>query len=137
MTSIILRTAVRLLLPLLLLFSIFLFLRGHYEPGGGFAGGLVAAAAFALYSIAKDSTEARRVLRIDPILLLTTGLLLALGSSSISLLGRQPFMTGEWVSIYLPGSGTIDIGTPLFFELGVFFVVTGVTLLIVFSLQEA
>ena len=46
------RTAARLLMPLLLLFSVFLLLRGHNEPGGGFVGGLVAAAAFALYAIA-------------------------------------------------------------------------------------
>jgi multicomponent Na+:H+ antiporter subunit B len=52
MTSLILKTTARFLMPFLLLFSVFLFLRGHNEPGGGFTGGLVAAAAFALYSIA-------------------------------------------------------------------------------------
>ncbi len=65
MTSLILSTATRYMLPLLLLFSIFLLLRGHNEPGGGFVGGLVAAAAFALYAIAFDVATARRTLGVE------------------------------------------------------------------------
>ena len=60
MKPLILPTAARFLLPLLLLFSAFLLLRGHNAPGGGFAAGLVAAAAFALYAIATDVRAARR-----------------------------------------------------------------------------
>ena len=52
MTSLILRTATRVLMPLLLLYGLFLLLRGHNAPGGGFAGGLVVAAAYALHSFA-------------------------------------------------------------------------------------
>jgi multicomponent Na+:H+ antiporter subunit B len=52
MTSLILRTISRYYLPLLLLFCIFLFVRGHHEPGGGFVGGLVASTAWALYALA-------------------------------------------------------------------------------------
>ena len=63
MTSLILRTTARYLMPLLLIFSVFLFWRGHNQPGGGFAGGLVAAASFALLSIAYGALEARRVLQ--------------------------------------------------------------------------
>jgi multicomponent Na+:H+ antiporter subunit B len=54
MTSLILQTAARMLVAVMLLFSIFLLLRGHDEPGGGFIGGLVAAAAVPLYSLAFD-----------------------------------------------------------------------------------
>ena len=60
------RTAARLLMPLLLLFSVFLLLRGHNEPGGGFVGGLVAAAAFALYAIAFGTRRARQALVVSP-----------------------------------------------------------------------
>ena len=60
LTSPIFRTAARLLMPLLLLFSVFLLLRGHNEPGGGFVGGLVAAAAFALYAVAFGVTARDR-----------------------------------------------------------------------------
>ncbi|MFH1085957.1 MAG: MnhB domain-containing protein, partial [Chloroflexota bacterium] len=73
MTSLILRTMARYLLPLSLMFSIFLFLRGHNEPGGGFVAGLVAAAAFALYAIAYGSAAARPVLWIEPRLVIGRG----------------------------------------------------------------
>ena len=72
------RTAARLLMPLLLLFSVFLLLRGHNEPGGGFVGGLVAAAAFALYAIAFGVQRARQALLVKPMTLLGAGLLIAL-----------------------------------------------------------
>ena len=75
MTSLILSTAARYLLPLLLLFSFFILIRGHNEPGGGFIGGLVAAAAFALNAIAFDVGSTRRTLRIDPRTLIPAGLL--------------------------------------------------------------
>ena len=80
MTSPIFRTAARLLMPLLLLFSVFLLLRGHNEPGGGFVGGLVAAAAFALYVIAYGVERARQALLVKPLTLLGAGLLIALAS---------------------------------------------------------
>ena len=73
LTSPIFRTAARLLMPLLLLFAVFLLLRGHNEPGGGFVGGLVAAAAFALYAIAYGVDRARRALLVKPLTLLGVG----------------------------------------------------------------
>jgi multicomponent Na+:H+ antiporter subunit B len=137
MRSLILQTAIRFLLPLLLLFSIFLLLRGHNEPGGGFAGGLVAASAFALYSISFDAAAARKVLRIEPNTLVSVGLLLALLSSLVALIGGQPLLTGIWGYMYLPGLGPFEIGTPVTFEIGVYLLVTGVTLMFVFALEEA
>ena len=70
MVSIILATASRYLLPLMLIFSFFLLLRGHNEPGGGFVGGLVAAAAYALYLIANGIEEAKKLLKTEPIKLI-------------------------------------------------------------------
>ncbi|HYI68762.1 MAG TPA: MnhB domain-containing protein [Skermanella sp.] len=66
MDSLILRTATRLLLSLMLLFSFFILLRGHNEPGGGFIGGLIAASAFALHSIAFGPRALRDLLVFDP-----------------------------------------------------------------------
>ena len=80
MTSSILQTATRFLMPLLLLFAVFLLLRGHNEPGGGFVGGLVVAAAFVLYSIAYGVSASRRALLVEPSTLLGAGLLVAAGS---------------------------------------------------------
>lgn len=136
MTSLILSTATRFLLPLLLLFSIFVLLRGHNEPGGGFVGGLIAAAAFALHAIATNVRTARRTLRLDPRTLIAIGLTAALGSGMIALFYNLPFMTGLWVTLYNPWLEELHVGTPLLFDAGVYLVVFGVTLTIIFSLAE-
>lgn len=136
MPSLILQTATRFLLPLLLLFSLFLLVRGHNDPGGGFIGGLVAAAAFALYAIAYDASSARVVMRVEPHTLIGLGLLLAAGSGVWSLVVGFPFMTGQWGKLDVPGLGKIDLGTPLIFDTGVYLVVIGVTLMIILSLAE-
>jgi multicomponent Na+:H+ antiporter subunit B len=133
--SLILRSATRYLLPLLLLFSVFLLLRGHQEPGGGFAGGLVASAAFVLYSIAHGVAAARRSLPLPPGMLIGLGLLLAGASGVLALALGQPLLTAQWSAWPIPILG--EAGTPLVFDAGVFLTVAGVVLLIVFSLMEA
>jgi multicomponent Na+:H+ antiporter subunit B len=135
MTSLILRTATRFLMPLLLLFALFLLLRGHNAPGGGFVAGLVVSAAFVLYSIDSGVAAGRRALLVQPSTLLGVGLLIALASGLPGLLLGRPFMTSLWASISLP-SATIDLGTPLLFDLGVFLAVIGVVLTIVFTLID-
>jgi multicomponent Na+:H+ antiporter subunit B len=137
MTSLILQTTARYLLPLLLLFSVFLFGRGHNEPGGGFVAGLVAAAPFALYSVAFGAPVARRVLRVDPRGLIAVGLALALLSAVLGVFAGRSFMTGLWGSLTLPGLGRVDVGTPVLFDLGVYLGVFGVALTIILALEEA
>lgn len=132
--SVILSAAMRYLLPLILLFSIYLLMRGHNEPGGGFIGGLVASTAFALHAITYDVQTARQELRIAPRTLIALGLLVALISGCFGWFIGQPFMTGLWYREDVPIIG--KIGTPLLFDLGVYFVVIGITLLIIFSLAE-
>lgn len=134
MPSVILQTGIRYLAPLLLMFSVFLLLRGHQEPGGGFVGGLVAAAAFALYSIAFNIQETRRVLRIDPRYFTAFGLSLAAGSGLFSLTQGEAFMTGIWDEATYPAIG--HLGTPAIFDTGVYFVVLGVMLTIILNLAE-
>lgn len=134
MNSLILSTATRYLLPLLLLLSVYLLLRGHNLPGGGFVGGLVAAAAFALYAIAHGVEGAKRVLRINPRTFIACGLLVALASACLSLLSGLPFMTGLWAKDKVVVLG--KVGTPVLFDMGVYMVVLGVVLTIIFSLAE-
>jgi multicomponent Na+:H+ antiporter subunit A len=130
LTSTIFRAAARLLMPLLLLFSVFLLLRGHNEPGGGFVGGLVASAAFALYAIAFGVQRARQALLVRPLTLLGTGLLIALGSGVPAAFRGRPFLTAQWTL------EPVALGTPILFDIGVFLVVTGVVLMMIFSLAE-
>ncbi|NDJ84503.1 MAG: Na+/H+ antiporter subunit B [Chloroflexi bacterium] len=134
MRSLILQTATRYLIPLLLLFAVFLLFRGHNEPGGGFVSGLVVAAAFALYAIAYGVDAARASLRVDPRYLIGAGLALILTSGVIGLVLGDPFLTGLWTTIELPAIG--KLGTPLLFDVGVDVTVIGVTLLIIFTLAE-
>ena len=135
MTSSILQTAARLLMPLLLLFAVFLLLRGHNQPGGGFVGGLVVAASFVLYSIAFGVDAARRALLVRPSTLLGVGLLVALVSGLPGVVAGHAFMTALWTTV---GAGTMAtaVGTPLVFDVGVFLAVIGVVLTIVFTLAE-
>ena len=132
--SLILSTAARFILPLMLLFSIFLLLRGHYEPGGGFVGGLVAAAAFSLYAISFGVARTREVLRLDPRVLIGAGVLVSTVSGMFAWLYGNPYLTDVWLERPWPVIGTV--GTPLIFDIGVYFVVLGVVLKIIFVLAE-
>jgi multicomponent Na+:H+ antiporter subunit B len=136
MTSSILQTAVRVLMPLLLLFAVFLLMRGHNQPGGGFVGGLVVAVSFILYSIAFGVDAARRALLVRPSTLLGVGPLIALVSGLPALVIGRPFMTAMWTAVTI-GSTALDVGTPLVFDIGVFLAVIGVVLTIVFTLADA
>lgn len=134
MQSMILSHATRSIMPVLMLFSVFLLLRGHNLPGGGFVGGLIGASAFALYAIAEGVDEAQRVLRFDPRRVMGVGLLTAISAGLIGLFSGEDFFEGIWPGIKLPVIG--KVGTPLLFDCGVFLVVIGFALTVVFSLLE-
>ena len=136
MNSLVLRTATRYLLPLLVLYSIFLLLEGHYRPGGGFVGGLMAAAAIALCALAYDVGAARAILRIEPPRLIGWGLLAIAASGIWGPLQGQPFLTGGWTKVPWPGGQALELGTPLLFDVGVYLVVIGVTLMILWTFAE-
>lgn len=135
MNSIVLRTASRLLVGLLLLFSIFLLLRGHNEPGGGFIGGLVAAAAFVLYGLAANEISVRQAIHFDTRSYIAAGLLVAGASALFPVLLGLPVLTGVWGDVTLFGA-TVKLGSPLFFDIGVYIAVIGVALTIVLAMAE-
>ncbi|HCM42476.1 MAG TPA: Na+/H+ antiporter subunit B [Candidatus Omnitrophica bacterium] len=125
-----------MLKPVFLVFSIFLLLRGHNAPGGGFVGGLVAASAFVLQMIAFDSAEARRHLRFEPHAFLGLGLLCALSSGVWAFFQAKPFLTGLWIKVQVPVFGVLKLGTPALFDLGVYFVVLGGVMFIFLPLKD-
>ena len=137
MRSLILPTVARFMLPLLLLFSLFLLLRGHNEPGGGFAGGLVAAMAFILLAVAYDPETARRSLRVNPRHLVAVGLLVAVASGLVGLALGHPFLTGVFFDLPALAGGRLELSTVFLFDVGVYLTVVGVTLTIVLTLAEA
>ena len=132
--SLLLRIATRHLFPLLLLFSLYLLLRGHNAPGGGFVGGLTAAAAFALYLLAFGTDAARRRLPVAPQVVIGGGMLIAGLSGLPAVADALPYLSGVWSDSPLPVVGAL--GTPLVFDIGVYLVVVGVVLLMLFSLSE-
>jgi len=133
MRSTILQTAAMYLLPILLLFSFFLLLRGHYYPGGGFVGGLVASIAFVLHSFAYGTDKTMKVLRYDPLALIPVGLAIAALSMFMPVMFGLPVMTGLWLDQPIPVIGMI--GSALFFDIGVYLVVIGVVLTILFTIS--
>lgn len=135
MNSVILRSATSLLIAVLLLFSVFLLLRGHDLPGGGFIGGLLAASAVALYAIANGYRAAVRLLRVPPQALIAWGLLLGVGAGFLAALQGEPYLTGQWLIFTLAGVEW-KLSSPLVFDIGVYLVVVGVVLTMVFALEE-
>ncbi len=137
MDSLILRTAARLLAALILLFSVYLLLRGHNAPGGGFSGALVAGTGFALYAISEGAASVRRAIRIEPRMLIVAGLGLALVSGLAPAFAGKPFLTGLWWSFGSSSHGGFSIGTPFFFDTGVYAIVLGTILTVILSLEES
>lgn len=133
MESSVLKTATRYLLPILLMFSVFLLLRGHNFPGGGFVGGVVAAIAFVLHSFAYGTDRTMKILRYKPLSLIPIGLGVAVTSMFLPVFFGLPVMTGLWLDDLIPGAGSI--GTALFFDIGVYLVVIGTVLTILFTIS--
>src|SRR5690625_3402232 len=135
--TVILHTAALLLLPLQILFSVFLLLRGHAEPGGGFIAGLVATGAVALYLFAPAVESTPRTVRLEPQELWGLGLPVSVTSALIGPLMGEPFFTAQWYTLYLGGNTEVKLSTVLLFDVGVYFTVLGALLMVVISLTEA
>jgi multicomponent Na+:H+ antiporter subunit B len=137
MKSIILIAGSRLLVALLTVFSIYMLLRGHNQPGGGFIGGLLAAVAFVIYAIAVGTKEAREILRYKPSDIAAVGLGMALFAGLMAAIFSDALFTGQWLFIgATPDDKGLPLSSVLIFDVGVFLVVLGSVLAIVFALEE-
>ena len=135
MNTLIFRTVAPFLTALMIVFSIFVLLRGHNEPGGGFIGGLIAASAFAIYGIAYGVAAVRRALWFHPLSIAGAGLMLAVVSGLISAFTGVPFMTGLWIYPHLFGV-EVPLATVMSFDIGVYLVVVGSITSIALALEE-
>ena len=135
MRTVIFRTVAPYFTSLMVLFSIFVLLRGHNEPGGGFIGGLIAASAFAIYGIACGVAPVRRALYFHPMAIAAAGLFLSSLAGVASVFAAVPFLTGLWTYPHIFGV-EVAISSVLFFDIGVYLVVVGAITSIALALEE-
>jgi multicomponent Na+:H+ antiporter subunit B len=124
MNTVIFRTLAPLIVAIMLVFSAYICLRGHNEPGGGFIGGLIAAASLEVLALAIGVKATRTALRFDPVSIAGFGVFMAGLSGLLSLFIDAPFMTSIWWFPVIGGT-EIALSTPLIFDLGVYFTVFG------------
>jgi multicomponent Na+:H+ antiporter subunit B len=135
--SIILQAAAQILVALLLLFSAFMLFRGHNVPGGGFIGGLIGATGFIVHAIACGPAQARAALRVAPENIAMAGLTLALLAGVFPLLTGDDLLTGKWLFLgAAEGAKGLPVSNVIAFDIGVYFVVLGSVLSLVFALEE-
>ncbi len=123
MNSVIFRVGSTVVLPFAFALSLYLLWRGHNEPGGGFIGGLIAAAGYVCYVLPRGYSALRRVLPIDSLQLLALGLGAALVSGFAGLTTNAAYLTHAWTEI-----GGLALGTTLLFDIGVYLTVLGAIL---------
>lgn len=179
MRTLIFATAIRILTPLFLAFSLYILLRGHNHPGGGFIGGLMGSIAFVFHTLAYGTRQTAKsyfsltfynydrkphhgrikhalrllrknvirnknekpvfiwnyyLLRVRPTYLMATGLLVAVCSGMPALIDGKPFMAAYWLKAKLPLIGSL--GTPFIFDTGVYLLVLGMVLKMVFTMSK-
>lgn len=135
MSDLYLRLLDRILTPILLILSLWLFFRGHNQPGGGFIAGLAAAAAFQLQILSRGPDFVRA--EVGPFLQPMTGIGL-LCTTIAALLGitQGNFMQAVWVFWHI-GDFELELGTPMLFDLGVYLVVISVVVSYLLSLGHS
>ncbi|MGA9374166.1 MAG: hydrogen gas-evolving membrane-bound hydrogenase subunit E, partial [Mycobacterium sp.] len=132
--SLVLEVATRIIFPLIMVLSAYLFFTGHNTPGGGFAGGLTAGLALVLRYLAGGRYELGETLPLDAGKVLGAGLILSAGTAVISLLLGAPVLSSAVLHVDVPVLGPIKMVTALFFDLGVYLIVVGLVLDILRSL---
>jgi multicomponent Na+:H+ antiporter subunit B len=137
MRSLILRKVAEGVLPVTTLFAVYLLLRGHDEPGGGFIAGLVTASALVLQGLAFGAAFTRRKLYryLRPITWL--GLLIAVGAGLIPVLFGDPFLMHYHGYLPWPGGQGVHLSTTLIFDIGVYLVVVGISAIVLSVFSEA
>ncbi|MDO8827194.1 monovalent cation/H+ antiporter subunit A [Methylophaga sp.] len=132
----IMQTLTRLLFPLMLMVAVFIFLRGHNLPGGGFIAGLIASVALISQYLANGIDWTNERLRIDMHRVIWIGLLIATLTGVVSMLIGYPFLTTAFTYLTWPVVGKFEVASAIAFDLGVFLVVVGATVMILVELGK-
>lgn len=135
MNSIILQLAAKYLRPVIIIFSIYVLLRGHNAPGGGFIGGLLAAAGILFYAMAFNTSRISKFSILRPKLFLIIGGILLLISTVAGFFNGDEILTATWGEFDL-WLVRVKLGTPILFDIGIYFLVLGALLLITLTILE-
>ncbi|HJP68302.1 MAG TPA: hydrogen gas-evolving membrane-bound hydrogenase subunit E, partial [Sphingomicrobium sp.] len=127
---------IRLLFPVVGVAAIYLLLRGHDQPGGGFVAGVIMAVAVILQYLAQGTNWVEARLRVLPVRWMGIGLLLAAGTGAAAFLFSHPFLTSSFSYLEIPLIGAIPVASALLFDLGVFALVVGATVLMLIALAH-
>ncbi|MDG5800396.1 MnhB domain-containing protein [Marinilabiliaceae bacterium ANBcel2] len=136
MQNIILQKTAKLILIIMTAASLWLLIRGHNNPGGGFIAGIVAATGLILYAIVFGSQKVEKLLKYNTRNWIGSGLAIILVSIIIPIALGEPPMTAMWTTISLPFSISLHTGTPHIFETGVYISVIGIILSIIITIME-
>ena len=136
MSSSILRTANGIIFPLTLLFALYMALKGHNYPGGGFIGGLIAAVALVLYRMSHGPQAMLRLMPIHPRTVVATGLAIATLTGIVPLFFGEPMLRSIAPYINLGVGEPVHVPSALFFDIGVLLVVIGVSVGMIVRLGE-
>ncbi|SOC44112.1 Na(+)/H(+) antiporter subunit B [Salinicoccus kekensis] len=131
MNDVFLKYTAKVVFLVIITFSINLFFSGHYTPGGGFVGGLLAAGAIILLLLAYDLKTLRKMLRIDDKRTITLGLAISFIIPILLMFFGTPLFTHQYTYLQLPVFGEVPIHTAVIFDVGVYITVAGTTLLII------
>jgi len=127
---------VRLLLPILGMVGLYLLLRGHNLPGGGFVGGLVTAVAIILQYMIGGTIWVEKHVNMRPQKWMAVGLLFAAFTGIGAWFFGYPFLTSHTAHLHIDWLGEIPLASALFFDLGVFALVVGSTVLILTAIAH-
>jgi multicomponent K+:H+ antiporter subunit A len=125
----IMQTLTRLLLPLMLLVAVFIFLRGHNLPGGGFIAGLIASVALIVQYLANGIQWTSQRIKVDMHWSIGVGLLIAISTGLVAMGLGYPFLTSAFTHLHWPVVGEFEVASAIAFDLGVFLVVVGATVM--------
>lgn len=136
MSNVILQVAARLLVPLGLVFAMFIYFKGHQTPGGGFVAGLVTAVSLVVHRMSSGGKSLRLMMPLSERTFIAIGLMLALITGVAALVMGLPFLTSNHGYLNLPDGETFEWATVMLFDFGVFMTVTGVVVGMINALSE-
>ncbi|MEF2968584.1 Na(+)/H(+) antiporter subunit B [Paenibacillus sp. M1] len=134
--NVILKTVTRVAVVIIFTFSIYLFLNGHHQPGGGFIGGLSTAAAIVLLYLSFGIEKVRENIRIDFKKLAAVGVLIAVGTGLLGAIFGKPFLFQIFGHVDLPIFGDTELATAMIFDTGVALAVIGTAVVIILGISE-